>query len=123
MSHTPGLWRVGTPKGFNASIVYVDDGKEYPEGICSVIGVPLHSTVEEVEKMGRPEYQEALATARLIAAAPELLELVKRYRDMACQVFFSSINDGDPEEKECGENWKGELGRIDAVLAKVRGEE
>lgn len=84
MNHTPGTWRVGTPKGFNASIVYVDDGKEFPEGICSVIGVPLHSTVGEVEKMGRPEYQEALATARLIAAAPELESCLEAMLKITC---------------------------------------
>ena len=63
--HTPGPWRVGSFKTLHTSVdhVYSDKSKEPEEGI-----------VRCYQWVGK---EEALANARLVAAAPELLEALE----------------------------------------------
>jgi hypothetical protein len=69
---TPGPWHVGDVHGFNANIIRAENG----EHISSVYGIPFNCEVSDpylVQK--RPEQ---FANAHLIAAAPELLEALKK---------------------------------------------
>jgi len=66
MSHTPGPWEITTaPQWYSVSEV-----KGERRTICRLI---------DREGQLPIEYQEAEANARLIAAAPELLEIVKAW--------------------------------------------
>lgn len=71
--HTTAPWHVGMRNGHNACHVYAYNGKDqYSDaGICSVYGLPMHRKLDELEE------SESFANARLIAAAPELLEALK----------------------------------------------
>lgn len=76
--HTPVPWFVGMRGGYNADIVYDRSGKEYYEdkSICQLHGLAMHRQLSEMDD------SEELANARLIAAAPELLE--------ACEAFVEA---------------------------------
>jgi len=72
--HTPGPWEIGN-KGdfgtFNPAHIYGNHGAD---SVAHVYGVPLHTTLEEVDSA---RYAAGLSNARLIAAAPELLEALE----------------------------------------------
>lgn len=68
--HTPGIWMHGhsTEFGtFNAGIVYAPNG----DGVAQIYGLPTNG---ELEALSHVKYGEYVSNARLIAAAPELLE-------------------------------------------------
>lgn len=73
--HTPGPWQHGfvnesTGNSLHPNIVYAsEDGR----GICSVYGIPLHTPFKDVDERSA----EAMATARLIAEAPAMYDLLK----------------------------------------------
>jgi hypothetical protein len=67
--HTKAPWQVGN-KGHNANIVYSGDS-----GIADVYGIYQHTSLEEI--LLDKKCAEGLANARLIAAAPELLEALE----------------------------------------------
>lgn len=75
--HTPGPWRHGSQTGANANTIYAVNGKGPHDepGICSVYGIPLYRRTDE---QMRDIYDEGIANAKLIAAAPELLEALER---------------------------------------------
>jgi hypothetical protein len=58
-----------------------------------------------------PDRGEAIANARLIAAAPDLLEAVKDARAMLQTVEVLDGEDGDP--------WSNALARMEAAIAKA----
>lgn len=69
----------------------------------------------DIGRTGHPERDaeiaEGMANARLIAAAPELLELVEEYR------MTLAVVNGTPSLE-----WRRtQLARIDAMLAKAKG--
>jgi hypothetical protein len=68
--NTPGSWVVGTKSEYgtyNANMIFdSQDGS-----VAMVYGLPSNTTLE---KMDDERYAEGKARARLIAAAPELLE-------------------------------------------------
>ena len=68
--HTPGPWKVGMRGGFNANLICDRSGEDMhtDNAICSVFGMYQHQDVEEQKD------SKGLANARLISAAPELLE-------------------------------------------------
>lgn len=83
MSHTPGPWTHGielhcytdgTTKTYGGDQVYAGN-----YAVCQVYNLWTNATVEEMAD--EPTLQVCLANARLIAAAPELLEALKRIVD------------------------------------------
>jgi hypothetical protein len=65
--HTQGPWTVGTTEyRFNANMIYAGE-----EIVCSVYGIPSHRAVNECQP------STGMENARLIAAAPDLLEALK----------------------------------------------
>lgn len=67
---------IGMPREYgthNANIIF-KAGTE--ESVAMVYGLPMHSTLEEIQ--GNPRFAEGLAMARLLAAAPELLAVLER---------------------------------------------
>jgi hypothetical protein len=84
MKHTPGPWRVETERAY-IQITPTDN-----VAIC------------ELWRRGNPELE--MANARLIAAAPELLELLMELQDI---VFLTRNNELHT--------------RIDKAIAKARG--
>jgi hypothetical protein len=71
--HTPGPWEVGMRGGFNANMIYDRSGDDLhsDNAICSVFGMYQHRDIDEQKD------SKGLANARLIAAAPDLLEALK----------------------------------------------
>jgi hypothetical protein len=98
--HTPGPWEVDTPldAGDFATIVAMDDG---PIVIADLPGGPLYSE------------GEGLANARLIAAAPEMFEVVKR------TVTFLNLFEEISEQAFGG--WAELRKAAEAVIAKAEG--
>lgn len=67
---TPGPWHIGNPQTYatyNANQINSET-----VGICEVYGIPLHSTLEEVEKDKRSKI--GLANAKFLSAAPAMAE-------------------------------------------------
>ena len=69
-AHTPGPWMVGVSSKYgtnNANIIFSNGGES---SVATVYGLPMNTKLEEVDS----HYAEGLANARLIAAAPDMLE-------------------------------------------------
>ena len=81
VKHTPGPWAIGydteTRKGVNSANVFsvAKDSEGFPQCIAQVPGLFLNTTLAEQERaaLDRADVAIALANARLIAAAPDLL--------------------------------------------------
>lgn len=103
--HTPGPWRVFNHSWSDTSILA--DG--FDHGICLL---DINHATEESQ-----EADEALmaANARLIAAAPELLEMLGIARNY---IEATVLNASSPKTRE---NYSGCLRRIDAAIAKATG--
>jgi hypothetical protein len=108
--HTPGPWTVGARGKYgthNANIIFSNGGEG---SVATVYGLPMHTNLEEVD----PKYAEGMANARLIAAAPELLEALREaYGYVDCI----------PETAAGGDDAAIELARrLRAAIAKATGE-
>ena len=102
-------WTVGlksvSERTFNANTIFNEDG----DGVCSVFGIPMHCTLEEILRSRNSSDAEGLKRAFLIAAAPDLhetLEAVKRW--------FDDWN------VECGPAEEALFETIDTALAKAK---
>ena len=117
MSHTPGPWKI--TESANAIVVMGPNAQH-------VVIIPLFKeyawSKEEWEGLNLEEKNKvSIANARLVAAAPELLECLQHIQGIV------SESQGVAGWHQNGQiaSWD-ELGlreEIDAVLAKVRGEE
>lgn len=98
----PGPWQQGMSSGHNANIIYTGND----ESIATVYGIPIHAQVSSVQDEER--WQEGMANARLIAAAPDLAE--------ALEACIEHMEHSTP---------RGRMAYIEAkhALAKARGEE
>lgn len=88
MTHTKGPWHIGTVDGFNACHVYSRE-----DAIAAVYGLPLNTRLEAIDA---DRCSEALANARLIAAAPEALEALKQ-----AEFAVEELCQGRDSENEC----------------------
>ena len=85
--HTPGPWAIGydteTRKGVNAANVFsvAKDAEGFPQCIAQMPGLFLNTTLAEQERaaLDRADVANALANARLIASAPDLLAALERF--------------------------------------------
>ena len=105
--HTQGPWHVGMRSGANSNIIYARDGEtEFDDNtICSVYRMFQHCEIEEQRD------SVGVANARLIAAAPELLEALKKLRS----AFIVHTNwNGDP---------LAEVADANRVIAKAQPQE
>lgn len=62
-------WQVGHRVGetiYNPNTIFVDNGSEYPEAVCDVFGISMHSTRARVEAEGE---QNGLEVADAIVEA------------------------------------------------------
>lgn len=83
-------WTVGIKAAhavLNPNIIYREDGITAVAFVC---GVPMHSTLEEVEI--NPHYAEALRDARLIAKAP---------KSCACLLPSKRIQEDKADDGHC----------------------
>lgn len=96
-SHTPGPWIIG-----NRGMVYTAD---------------LRKAIASCENLGHDEPGEADANARLIVAAPEMLEALISVRNEYRRYV---LNDPKNLEDAVGSRV---LAKIDAAIAKAEGRE
>lgn len=68
--YTKGPWSVGMSNGHNPSTIFADGD----DAIASVFGVPMHCHIDDIKDI---RDAHPLANARLIAAAPDMLEALK----------------------------------------------
>ena len=112
MSHTPGPWVVGNQDPLNF-------GKQRGNG-TEPIGFVYGPSFPERSELGR----EALSNARLIAAAPELLEALRNMVEMFKDVPTLEQNSFD-EPPEPKTQWDYEayqmIGAARAAIAKAEG--
>ena len=99
MSHTPGPWRVHPTL---AEVNEMTDGR-FSTPICKWFW-----------PTGLRSIEETLSNARLIAAAPELLEILEQHPDVQDQNPYCS----DPKCLAC--TWTR---RARAVIAQAKGEQ
>ena len=99
VKHTPGPWKIdfGYPRGLPGGISTMNGGRP----------------VTRFNTFARPTSPEALANARLIAAAPELLEALEWYASDA--VSCCEINTHEEFERFTE--------RARAAIARARGEQ
>jgi hypothetical protein len=99
---TPGPWEIGMRGGFNANLICDRSGEDMhtDNAICSVFGMYQHQDVEDQKD------SKGLANARLISAAPELLEALKN--------LLESHYNGNIINADCTE--------AEAAIAKATGE-
>ena len=97
MKHTPGNWRFYT--------------EPQPNG-CPIVGTNGLMICMLAHSVHHPEQkEEALANARLIAAAPELLEALRWY-----------VESDEVNEAEGNEFWLAGKNRAKALIASVVGD-
>lgn len=80
-AHTPGPWALGKGYGLHGVEVVGDNGNRM---ICGVIGVDRDVRDRDGRVSGSEQTAEGWANARLIAAAPDMLQMlriVERYFD------------------------------------------
>ena len=112
MSHTPGPWKVGhdvSGINYNANIVYAPTGDPLTaNAVAQVYGIAMHRGLHELP----PGSEAGLANARLIAAAPELLDVA---RDARSVLRMADRSDA----------WRAERDRVvtklEAAIAKAEG--
>lgn len=106
--HTKGPWHIGMRSGANSNLVFAHDGADqhHDTPICSVFGMYLHCDLHEQRD------NEGLANARLIAAAPELLEALKVMTAL-CRLRYGNL-DADVY---------AEIQAAEAIVKKAEGEQ
>jgi len=115
MAHTPSPWHAVDRKddrGNNSGIsIWAEDGEDQygtPRAV-QVCALPDGASLS-----GGHCFPEQLANARLIAAAPDLMEALKDAR--------RRLTDTANEADSCWRDWPGSYG-IDAAIAKAEGTE
>lgn len=106
VAHTPGPWRVDANKTLGAYGVWTNygdhkgfDGSLYPSQICSVLDGGI-ARCDDKDKRD--------ANARLIAAAPDLLE--------ACEAALMNLDEIHGRERQ----WACD--RLEKAIAKAKGQ-
>lgn len=105
--HTPGPWTIGRPSEYgthNANHIFAGG-----DGIANVYGIAMHTTLEEAAKM--PRSAEGLANARLIAKAPDMLDML-----IQCRKEFAGL------PHSLGYDFT-HLPKLDALIAEAAGEQ
>jgi len=102
--HTPGPWTIEPVRPYvvDGRLHTIVNNERYPTAFVPAWDDPLPGEVEGAE--------EAKANARLIAAAPEMLQVLKWAEEHAA-------------ESEAGRDdaWYQNLAKLEAVIAKAEG--
>ena len=83
LKHTPGPWKTTTTYGLYGINIANDDEKHT---VCSVPHVTKDVLSNEGKKIGVADVEYGVADARLIAAAPELLEALQDAVNLLTQI-------------------------------------
>ncbi len=103
--HTPGPWLIGEQNGHCG--VSIDETSEDGARVATVyLGIVTSAASWGEEHFALPENAEAMANARLIAAAPELLEALRMLLPFAEDVTQSGCD---------------AIAAAEALIAKIEG--
>ncbi len=110
--HTPGPWKANERKGITANLeTQIGVGTDYPETLCSGSRSIATMTGSYFTRSGQPNREKHIETnranARLIAAAPDLLE--------ACRAVIAYGTKGKLPDGR----WPRDIAQ--AAIAKVEG--
>ncbi len=119
--HTQGPWRIGMRNGANANTIYARNGADNysDDGICTVYEIWQHSNIEEVQQC------KGIANARLIAAAPELLEALDESTSAIRELVGVIVKHGLAADGKFDGIWEwlnSTCEQADAAIAKAKGE-
>jgi hypothetical protein len=108
-THTPGPWRVGA---YGTTVMTGRPNSQANDTICSLY-MPIHSGVGELLLPQDARAEQVEANARLIAAAPDLLEVAK---DFQRELSLCMAITGNMAEKVARLEAK-----VNAAIAKAEG--
>jgi len=120
--HTPGPWQIGMGARADDTVRY-NANQICTEGssagtstsICSVYGIWDHATLAEIEEDAKTigRCKKGLANARLIAAAPEMYDVLVRIVNKPSAIWISDVAeallakiDGDIKERQRAKHYE-----------------
>ena len=115
--HTPGPW---TPSwNDDRSWIGVDCGNSDDPHLAEVCTISYESA--QIAQKDDDAWNQCLADARLIAAAPDLLEALKKIRDERDYLAEHGIySPNGPAAPDCFDDWAADI--ADTAIAKATGQ-
>lgn len=117
--HTPGPWKVRRPtkpKDHEASLNV---------GVSGVVNGEEEIILEAFGQTSRTGFPAALANAQLCAAAPDLLKVSKRARELydhlSLGTLEAAVKYGPDYEPPTDYDWLQMRGALEAAIAKAEG--
>jgi beta-phosphoglucomutase-like phosphatase (HAD superfamily) len=119
--HTPGPWRLGNSRGRHVNYIYAHgEIPELDKTICHVTGIPMNCKLTDFDNIA---YEERLSTARLIAAAPDLLAALQALTTWATSLSEQSDENAQDLLERFRRNHCGAMFAAESAISKALGDQ